>query len=193
MLKLLSIILRKGYRSGNNLTMVWQRTTNGLAKKLDNAVWGMVKKALRFPWRTVISFFYVPWRQGGLGLPNVENDLDVRLASQVYKYLTSKDPKVVITCARCLKDTLVARKAVKDASILKRILKAIPSDLGDIYLEQEIPRDPEKNCPNLVINNRSKKKAIVVDITIPFEGEEDSLQAYRTTKETKYSGLKAWL
>lgn len=107
--------------------------------------------------------------------------------------MTSKDPKVVRMCARCLKDTLVARKAVKDASILKRIRKDIPSDLGDIYLEQEIPRDPEKNCPDLVISNRSKEKAIVVDITIPFEGEEDSLQAYKATKETKYSGLKAWL
>ena len=63
-----------------------------------------------------MSFFYVPWRNGGLGLPNVENDLDVGWASQVYKFLTSKDPKVVMMCARRLRDTIAARKATKDAS-----------------------------------------------------------------------------
>ena len=83
------------------------------AKTLDNAVWGMVKKALRLPRRTVTSFFYVPWRQGELGLSNVKNDLDVGWASQVFKYLTSKDPKVMMMCARRLKDTLSARERGK--------------------------------------------------------------------------------
>ena len=40
--------------------------------------------------------------------------------------------------------------------------------------------------------NRSLDKAIVVDVTIPFE-RENSLQAARSTKETKYSALKSWL
>ena len=340
------------------------------AKNLDDAVRGMVKKAFRLPRRTITSFFYVPWKHGGLGLPNVENDLDVGWASQVYKFLTNKDPKIVMMSAKRLKDTIAARKAVKDASyedvldflnsrpdegehrksndvrslfslvrgsfhrlgallcyvegdetnlrlqigdkliqgtesrnsswllrgryhqkqldslraavdqgksfhsvakhpsssewigngkymsfadyrfamkgrlnllpvrtvlkrtkqlrgsihcrrcrsqpetlahalnhcrgymgmirsrhgeILKRIRKAIPPDLGEIYLEQEIPGDPEKNRPDLVVINRSLEKAIVVDVTIPFEGEEDSLQKARSTKETKYSGLKTWL
>ena len=87
------------------------------AKMLDDVVRGMVKKALRLPRRTVTSFFYVPWKQGGLGLPNVENALDIGWASQVFKYLTSKDPKVVMMCARHLKDTLAARKGVKDANL----------------------------------------------------------------------------
>ena len=81
----------------------------------------------------------------------------------------------------------------RHGEILKRIRKAIPSDLGEIYLEQEIPGDPEKNHLDLVVINKTLKKAIVVDVTIPFEGEEDSLQAARKTKETKYSGLEAWL
>lgn len=61
-------------------------------------------------------FFYVLWKHGGLGLLSVGNGLDVRWAFQVYKYLTSKDTKVVIICARHLKDTLVASKGVKNAS-----------------------------------------------------------------------------
>ena len=32
-----------------------------------------------------------------------------------------------------------------------------------------------------------------MDVTIPFEGEENSLQTAQATKETKYSGLKTWL
>ena len=77
--------------------------------------------------------------------------------------------------------------------ISKRIRKAIPSDLGDIFLEQEIPGDLEKNHPDLVVINSSLEKAIVVDVTISFEGEENSLQAARIAKETKYSALKARL
>ena len=44
---------------------------------------------------------------------------------------------------------------------------------GELYLEQEIPGDPEKNHPDLVVINRSLEKAIIVDVTIPFEGENN--------------------
>ena len=94
-------------------TMLPNRTW---AKGLDDAIREMAKKAFRLPQRTITSFFYVPWKHGGSGLPNVEGDLDVVWASQVYKFLTSKDPKVVMMCARRLRDTVAARRAVKDAS-----------------------------------------------------------------------------
>lgn len=339
-------------------------------KNVDDAMRGAVKKAYRLPRRTTTPFFYVPWKHGGLGLPNVENDLDVGWASQVFKYLTSNDPKVIMMCARRLRDTIAARRAVKNASfdeildflnsrldegeyrksndvrslfslvrgsfyrlsaklcyaegdetdlrlmigdrltrgmesrqssqllrgryhqkqldslraavdqgksfhsvarhqsssawigngkymsfadyrfaikgrlnqlpvktvlkrtkqlrgsiycrhchsqpetlahalnhcrgymglirsrhgeILKRIRKAIPLELGDIYLEQKIPGDPEKNRPDLVVLNKRTQRAIVVDVTVPFEGEENSLQDARATKVTKYTGLKTWL
>ena len=81
----------------------------------------------------------------------------------------------------------------RHGEILKRIRKAIPAELGEVYLEQEISGDPEKNRPDLVIINRTAEKVIVVDVTIPFEGEKDSLQKARATKETKYSRLKSWL
>ena len=74
----------------------------------------------------------------------------------------------------------------RHGEILKQIRKAIFSDLREIYLEQEIPGDPEKNHPDLVVSNSALEKAIVVAVTIPFEGEEEnSLQAARNTKETK--------
>ena len=78
----------------------------------------------------------------------------------------------------------------RHGEILKRVRKAIPSDLGEVFLEQEIPGDPEKNRPDLVMINRSLERAIIVDVTISFEGEENSLRVARATKENKYSGLK---
>ena len=82
-------------------------------RSLDVAVRGIAKKAFRLPQRTITSFPMEAW---GIGLPNVENDLDIVWASQVYKFLASKDPKEVIICARRLRDTVAARKAVKGAS-----------------------------------------------------------------------------
>ena len=78
--------------------------------------------------------------------------------------------------------------------ILKQIRKAIPSDLGVIFLEQEVPGDPQKNRPDIIVINRSLDKAIMVDVSgIPFEGEENSLLTARFTKKTKYSAIKTWL
>ena len=37
------------------------------------------------------------------------------------------------------------------------------------------PGDPEKNHPDLVVLNRALEKAIMADVTISFEGEEDRL------------------
>ena len=38
-----------------------------------------------------------------------------------------------------------------------------------------------------------RRYVIVVDVTVPFEGEEISLQEARRHKEDKYSALKTWL
>ena len=90
-------------------TMLPNRTWG---KHLDDAVRGMAKKAFRLPRRTITSFFYVPWKYGGLGLPNVENDIDVGWASQVYKFFNSKNQKVAVMCARRLRDTVAVRRGI---------------------------------------------------------------------------------
>lgn len=38
-----------------------------------------------------------------------------------------------------------------------------------IFFEQEIPGDPERNKPDLVVIDE-EHKIIVVDVTMPFEG-----------------------
>ena len=109
------------------------------AKGLDDAVRGMAKKAFRLLQGTITSFFYVPWKHEGLGLPNVESDVDVVWASQVYKFLTSKDPKVVMMCTRLLRDTVAARRAVKDASfeVILDFLNSQP-EKGDHHKSNDV-------------------------------------------------------
>lgn len=85
----------------------------GWAKSLDEQVRKMVKLAFRLPRRTASSVFYVPWRCGGFGLPNIESDLDVAWASQAFKYLTSGDDKVMLMAARRVADTMTARTTTR--------------------------------------------------------------------------------
>ena len=77
--------------------------------------------------------------------------------------------------------------------ILQRLVKAVPNTLGNKFVEQEIPGDPERNKPDLVIISPDNQTATIVDITVPFEGEEDSLTKARESKEDKYSFLTSWL
>lgn len=46
-------------------------------KDLDDMVRRMVKKAFQLPWRNHHLRFYALCKHGRLGLPNMENDLDV--------------------------------------------------------------------------------------------------------------------
>ena len=83
------------------------------AKHLNDVVRGIAKNAFQLQWRTVVSLFYVPWKHEGLGLPNMESDLNIVWASQVCKFLISKDPKVMMMCARRLRDNMEARRIAR--------------------------------------------------------------------------------
>lgn len=60
----------------------------------------------------------------------MEANLDVAWASQVFKFLTSKDPKVVMMGARCLRDTVTAKTAVNEANI-DEVLKFLNSPMDE--------------------------------------------------------------
>ena len=81
----------------------------GWAKELDGQVRAMAKKAFRLPRRTATPYFYVNWRAGELGLPNIEDEMDISWASQAFKHLCSKDPKVIAVAVHRVKDTIAAR------------------------------------------------------------------------------------
>ena len=81
----------------------------------------------------------------------------------------------------------------RHTEILRRLQCAIPRDLGEIFLEQEIPGDPDHNRPDLVTLHRREKCAIVTDVTILFEENLDTLKEAREAKLEKYSNLTACL
>ena len=58
---------------------------------------------------------------------------------------------------------------------IMRLQRAVPKELGKVFLEQEIPGDPKRNCPDIVVINQGTDWISVVDMTIPFEGEDGSL------------------
>lgn len=68
--------------------------------------------------------------------------------------------------------------------ILQCLVKAVLDTLGNKFVEQEIPGDPERNKPDLVIISPDNQTATIIDVTVPFEGEEDSLTKAKESKKT---------
>ena len=77
--------------------------------------------------------------------------------------------------------------------ILARLVKATPSSAGERIVEQAVPGDPTRSRPDLVIVSPDKRHAMIVDVTIPFEGEENALEKVKEAKESKYRPLAEWM
>ena len=73
--------------------------------------------------------------------------------------------------------------------ILHCLARAIPASKGTQLMEQSVPGDGRSLRPDLVILNKEKAEAYVVDVTVPFEGEDSFLEA-RKAKEEKYAHFK---
>ncbi len=53
--------------------------------------------------------------------------------------------------------------------VVKRLVKAIPKDLGMVYLDQPVPGAPDGTLrPDVVINNDTQKKTHLVDVAAPM-------------------------
>ena len=62
-------------------------------------------------------------------------------------------------------------------------------DEGETVTRAESARGPQNLKPDLVIINEEKSEAYIVDVAVPFEGEE-SFPVARRAKEDKYNHLK---
>ena len=60
------------------------------AKSIDETTRKICKPHLKLPRRTTSSFLYAPTKAGGLGLPNIEDELHVFRVSSAYKLLFSE-------------------------------------------------------------------------------------------------------
>lgn len=78
-------------------------------------------------------------------------------------------------------------------SILKRLVKAVPSKVGKKFVEQKLRDSLSDLRPDLTIINRQTGEALIVDVTVPFEGCDEAFEKARAEKLSKYHPLKIWL
>lgn len=77
-------------------------------------------------------------------------------------------------------------------TIVKRLIRAVPDDLGETFVEQKIKDYPDDLRPDLVVINEEKRRAVIVDVTIPIESNELSFDNARNEKLTKYAPITEW-
>ena len=62
---------------------------------MDCSLRSALKKGLRLPNRTISDFLYCHQDDGGLGVPSIEDEMDIALVSQAFKFLANeRDPWV---------------------------------------------------------------------------------------------------
>ena len=73
-------------------------------------------------------------------------------------------------------------------TVLERVIRAIPSSLGDKYKEQPLPNTTGANRPDLSIISSDQRSVILLDVCIPFEGP--SLTGSRELRTVSFSGAR---
>ena len=95
------------------------------AINLDKAVRKIVKQCLKLPRRTITQFLYSPTRRGGLGIPNVVDDLNIYMVSSAFKLLSSQnDPKVKDIAHHELQRTATVRR--RDLQSTEEFINSLP-------------------------------------------------------------------
>ena len=104
-------------------------------------------------------------------------------------------PEIDVTCPKCHQppETLgyILNACTPNAglmrerhnTILQRLVKAVPQEAGDKFVEQKIKDSP----------GDQQKVATIVDVTILYEGEAGSFDTARAEKHRKYYPLTEWL
>jgi hypothetical protein len=77
-------------------------------------------------------------------------------------------------------------------AVLQRLSRAIATSEGDKYLEQKVRGAPGDLHPDMVLWHHDGRVTIV-DVTIPYEGEERAFEKARDEKRRKYQPIADWL
>ncbi|KAL5509834.1 hypothetical protein EMCRGX_G005270 [Ephydatia muelleri] len=75
-------------------------------------------------------------------------------------------------------------------AVLERLIRAIPSSMGDKFKEQPLPNTTGANHPDLTVVAPDGRSALLVDECIPFEGSPEALQEAAQEKLRKYEPLR---
>ncbi len=76
-------------------------------------------------------------------------------------------------------------------TVLQRLVRAIPKDGVNVFVEQDI--SPDHLRPDIVLHDPATKRAVVVDVTVPYESGPGAIQEARQKKLLKYAGLRTWM
>ena len=79
------------------------------ARAIDRTTKSLVKQHFKLPRRTVSSFLYSPTKAGGLGLPNIEDEIHLFRASTAFKVLFAQDALISDIAASALAKTAEIR------------------------------------------------------------------------------------
>ena len=77
-------------------------------------------------------------------------------------------------------------------AVLQRLSRAVSPTEGDRYMEQNVRNAPGDLRPDMVVWHPDGRITIV-DVTIPYEGEEGAFMKARQEKKTKYQPIADWL
>jgi hypothetical protein len=75
--------------------------------------------------------------------------------------------------------------------VLERLVKAIPKEGMELYVEQAV--SPDNLRPDILLHDPSTGSTVVAEVTIPYESGSDAFVKARSEKEQKYAGLGEWL
>ena len=138
------------------LTYILQNTlpNKSWAQNIDKEVRNMVKHALKLPKRTISAFFHTPPHSGGLGIPCIENEIDVQLATTAFKLLSTPDTVVKGVAYHHLSEKRT-RSTGATTTDMEAFLNSSPTPgegkTGDIRSLWSIVRTPLAQC-DAVIN-----------------------------------------
>ena len=87
------------------------------AKDVDCSLRSSLKKGLRLPGCTTSNFLYCHQDNGGLGVPSIEDEMDIAIVSQAFKFLSNKkDPRVSTVAHHQLTEVMSKRPQATDPS-----------------------------------------------------------------------------
>ena len=153
------------------------------AQQLDKEVRNVVKRAFKLPKRTISAFFHAPSNSGGLGIPCIENEIDVNMATTAFKLLTTPDTVVKGVAYHHLNTVTEKRTRSTGATIadMETFLNSSPRPgegrTGDIRSLWSIVRTSLTQCDAVI--NLTTGKITCNGRSFSWEGKKNVSRALR--------------
>lgn len=167
------------------LTYILQNTlpNKSWAQRIDKQVRNMVKLAFKLPKRTISAFLHTPPHSGGLGIPCIEDEIDVHLATTAFKLLSTPDTLVKGVAYHHLGNVTEKRTRSSEATIgdMEEFLNSTPTPgegkAGDIRSLWSVVRSSLARCDAII--SLSGNRITCSGKTINWSGKKETGRALR--------------